>query len=67
METIKIHSIEKHRELQELGQECIRKEKMRNKKKLHLFIYQKNDVVVSVLNSKPSKVVGGVVNANSKY
>ena len=54
IKTIAVHSIKKHRELQELGIELLRKEK-KYKGKYHVFIYVKTKKVVEVLNANNNK------------
>ena len=50
METIAIHSIKKHKQLEKLGVKMLRKEKNYHNN-YHVFIYEKTDQVVEVLNA----------------
>ena len=54
MEEIAIHSIRKHKQLQELGIKMLRKEK-KYSDNFHVFIYEKTEQVVEVLNANTNK------------
>jgi hypothetical protein len=50
LETIAIHSIKKHKQLEKLGIKLLRKEKKFNDN-FHVYIYEKTIKVVEVLNA----------------